>query len=87
MPQLVLQFCENGSLSTYLRAYRSGGKEGPSLYEKHHMALDIVRGMTYIHDRGFLHRDLAVGLWKLERDTGAALMVPLTLTLRSSLGP
>jgi serine/threonine protein kinase len=58
--RLVLQFCENGSLDSFLRTQVSSGALSLTHRQKHNMAVDICAGMAYIHEHGFLHRDLAV---------------------------
>lgn len=56
---LVLQFCELGALDHYLTKLASSHRQRLTDVGRLDMALDVARGMAFIHSKGFLHRDLA----------------------------
>ncbi len=56
LPSQVLQYCEHGSLDTYL--HNNG--DALDVHNKLQMAMDIANGMKYIVSRRVMHRDLAV---------------------------
>lgn len=49
---LVVEYCEKGSL------YRLLHKERLSMPQKLQILLDISRGMSFLHNRNVIHRDL-----------------------------
>ena len=53
---LILQYCEYGSLQDVLRNI-----DLPPIYNtaKYLMAADVASGLSYIHDEGVVHRDVA----------------------------
>jgi hypothetical protein len=54
---LVLQFCEHGSLLSFLRKHI--GFQQLQLGSKYSLMADIARGMDYLASRNVVHRDLA----------------------------
>jgi serine/threonine protein kinase len=55
---LLISFCENGSLQSYLRKTWEGNKP-VQVHEKLKMMGDVARGMAHLVDARFIHRDLA----------------------------
>eukprot|EP00048_Salpingoeca_helianthica_P013562 m.203285 g.203285 ORF g.203285 m.203285 type:complete len:1054 (-) comp15520_c0_seq1:17-3178(-) len=56
-PLLLLQFCEHGSLLSFLQ--RRTGFDSLTLSARLSVALDCARGMRYLHSLDIVHRDLA----------------------------
>lgn len=56
MIMIAEQFCEHGSLLSFMAAF----KTEIDLSLMMHLGTDVARGMAYIADLGFVHRDLAV---------------------------
>ncbi len=54
---LVLQYCEHGSLLSFLKAHT--GLSDLRLDSKLKILLDIARGMAYLANMNMVHRDLA----------------------------
>ncbi|KAF0532020.1 kinase-like protein [Gigaspora margarita] len=54
----VLQFAEGGSLRDHLKAKRQNNSYEISWNELIKIAKDIVLGLTYLHSKGIIHRDL-----------------------------
>jgi serine/threonine protein kinase len=54
---LVLQFCEYGSLLSFLKKHT--GFQELQLGSKYSLMTDIARGMAYLAGRNVVHRDLA----------------------------
>lgn len=57
-PMVVLQYCEHGSLETFLRTRK--GVLQLALHSQLQISLDVARGGKYLEAKGFVHRDLAV---------------------------
>ncbi|CAL5029162.1 unnamed protein product [Urochloa decumbens] len=58
---LVYEYMPNGALSRHLFGWRQFGLEPLSLKKRLNIALDVARGMEYLHNLGhhrFIHRDL-----------------------------
>ena len=56
---LVLEFCEHGSLDKFLKTRGRTGMNQLSEDAMRCIALDVSRGCEYIHDLGYVHRDVA----------------------------
>jgi serine/threonine protein kinase len=57
-PRLIaLQFCENGSLLSYLQKHT--GYEELQIGSKFHIMEDVAKGMQYLSELNVVHRDLA----------------------------
>jgi serine/threonine protein kinase len=59
-PFLALELVARGSLKEFLIA--SCPDKRLSWSQKLSVALDVSRGMTYIHEKGHMHRDLKSGM-------------------------
>ncbi|CAN6236727.1 unnamed protein product [Urochloa humidicola] len=58
---LVYEYMPNGALSRHLFGWKQFGLEPLSLKKRLNIALDVARGMEYLHNLGhhrFIHRDL-----------------------------
>lgn len=67
---LVMEYCELGSLSSYLSTINSNNITLP-IHEGMQFSLDIVSGLSYIHGMGVVHRDIRADniLLKIYEDT------------------
>ena len=54
---LVLEYCEHGSLLSFLR--KRTGFDALGLVQRLKVALDCAKGMAYLSEAGVVHRDLA----------------------------
>ena len=54
---LIIQYCEHGSLDSFLRART--GFDALTLGSRLRIAQDTCGGMAYLASAGFVHRDLA----------------------------
>ena len=52
---LIFELCENGSL---YKAIHSSGRCALSFNDKIRVALEIARGMAFLHSKAIIHRDL-----------------------------
>ena len=62
---MVLEWMSGGSVHQYLASAAEAGEHGPALaaaglplLSSHAVALDVARGMAYLHALGHAHRDL-----------------------------
>ncbi|PWA46475.1 protein kinase-like domain-containing protein [Artemisia annua] len=55
---VITEYLSKGSLRAYLHKFTAKDKESLSLEMIIKMALDIARGMEYVHSQGVIHRDL-----------------------------
>ncbi|XP_050234702.1 serine/threonine/tyrosine-protein kinase HT1-like [Mercurialis annua] len=55
---IVTEYLPEGSLRVFLNKYKSNGCQSLSFRKLLGFALDIARGMEYIHSQGVIHRDL-----------------------------
>ncbi|XP_028657483.1 serine/threonine-protein kinase PLK4 isoform X1 [Erpetoichthys calabaricus] len=60
---LVLEMCENGEMTRYLKKRKKPFSED----EARQFMRQIVKGMSYLHDHGILHRDLTLSNLLLTR--------------------
>lgn len=51
---IVLSFCENGSLRQYVKRSRNN----LSINDYEHFVVQILNGVCYMHDQNIIHRDL-----------------------------
>lgn len=49
---IITEYCEHGSLSNFIQRNKM------SIKEKMHILTDICRGMSYLHSKNIIHRDL-----------------------------
>jgi serine/threonine protein kinase len=58
-PSMVTEYMPGGSLAQLLRQTAAGGTKTPlSALTRLAVAVDVVRGMLYLHRRGIVHSDL-----------------------------
>eukprot|EP00730_Choanoeca_flexa_P017408 TRINITY_DN8384_c0_g2_i1.p1 TRINITY_DN8384_c0_g2~~TRINITY_DN8384_c0_g2_i1.p1 ORF type:complete len:1077 (+),score=245.27 TRINITY_DN8384_c0_g2_i1:456-3233(+) len=58
-PWIVMDYCINGSLDSFLRQAAEKTRLKYSLASKIHLALDVANAMCYLSSRGLIHRDIA----------------------------
>ncbi|KAM6967147.1 serine/threonine-protein kinase LMTK1 isoform 2-T2 [Tautogolabrus adspersus] len=57
---LVMEFCPQGDLKSYLRSCRLADSETPDPLLLQRMACDIASGLLHLHKYNFIHSDLAL---------------------------
>ncbi|XP_075999180.1 serine/threonine-protein kinase LMTK1-like [Genypterus blacodes] len=57
---LVMEFCPQGDLKSYLRSCRAADSETPDPLILQRMACEIASGLLHLHKYNFIHSDLAL---------------------------
>ena len=66
--QIVMEYCELGSLHAWLRCEAFLAKEGMDYDALLETAADIAKGMAHLHSLNILHSDLKVGTCMVKGD-------------------
>lgn len=81
---LVTEYIEGGTLYDYLRT--AGGQVAESIARK--LAIDLAKGLQYLHERGVIHRDVKLENVLLRKEKNGSLKaVLIDFGLSCFLGP
>ena len=70
-PCLVIEFCSNGDLLSYLQKHKPEVPENDNILFKLNLMKQICKGMEHIHNKGVFHRDLGARNILLDADSNA----------------